>query len=380
MEPLRIGLTGFGLGQGKTGIATYAFHLWQALGQIDSRIRYDLLIPEHARGFLPVLPPNFQTHSSFSLFEQPLLSIVWHNSALPWYALARRYQLIHIPTIRRIPLIKTCPVIATVHDMAGMALDNKYGGARSFYHKQLLSRLIHRCDRILTVSRATKRAIVQATHYPENQIDVVYSGIDRKTFHPGDPLEAMASLQATYQVREPFIMYVSRIEHPGKNHIRLIEAFELFKKRQNMGHSLVFVGADWHGAQQVKERVAQSVYRRDIHWLGFVPTADLVRLYTACALMVFPSLYEGFGFPLLEAMACGALTACSNTTSLGELAQDYAETFDPLDPEAICQAMTCALSAPNQAQRKQRARAYAESFSWARTAQQVLAIYQQVAG
>lgn len=377
---MKVGITGFVLSQGKSGIATYVLNLMQALDRLHANVQYDVLTTKSGCALLPPLSNHFATQSSASFVENPICNILWHNSVLPIIAKLRSYDLVHIPSIRRIPLLKSCPVVATVHDMAPYVVPSKYDCARMFYHRQLLSRLINRCDCIITVSQSTKEDIVTYTDYPSKRIHVIHSGIDQALFRPLDPLGSREYLLKKYAIGNPYIVYVSRIEHPGKNHLRLIQAFELFKRRNKSKHALILAGADWPGAATVKEFAQHSAFFKDIRFLGFVSSEDIVNLYCGSDLAIVPSLYEGFGFPLLEAMACKAVVACANVGSLRELAGSHARMFHPLDIEDISHAMTSAVSSPHNTLALEQAHSYACSFTWERTAQQVLNIYKKVAG
>ena len=371
---MKIAWSAFVLDGGISGISTYVFSLLRALSQENKTHQYDILLPAQARSLLPPLGDNFHVKSSRPFFQHPLSSILWHNTVLPTLASYRDYALVHIPSIRRIPLIKNARLVATVHDMAPCAMPEKYDAFRWFYHQHILGRLIHRCDRLIAVSHYTKADIIKYTGYPEDKIDVIYSGIDQDLYqpHPKDNL-----LHERYGLEHPFLVYVSRIEAPAKNHLNLIRAFELLKQRHQLPHDLVFAGPDWSGSEIVRDYVLQSPFKANIRLLGAIPNEDIVRLYSHCDLMAFPSLFEGFGFPLLEAMACGAPVACSNLTAMKEVAEGYAALFNPHHPESIAQAIMTVLDNPDKASIGSRGREYAAKFLWKNTAQQVLNTYQR---
>lgn len=352
---MKIGFSCFGLGGGKSGLSTYVRALLEAMQKQDKVDQFKLFQPT------PFL-------------EKPIVNILWHNFVLPFISKKEKLDLVHIPTIRRIPLIKGTKVIATVHDLAVFALPGKYDYLRRIYHHHFLSKLIHRCDHVIAVSHHTKADIVKYTGYPEEKITVIYSGIDHSLFRPvKDRQTAILQLQQKYGIDKPFFVYVSRIEHPGKNHLNMIKAFELFTKQYGGGYQLVLAGADWSGAEVVKQYASNSAVKDDIIFTGFAPTEDIVNFYSLCELMVFPSLYEGFGFPLLEALACGAKVASARTSSLEELGEGNVEFFDPLDPTDIASTMEKTLLLPW----KKDGIEYASQFTWKKCAREVLNTYQR---
>lgn len=371
---MKVAWSAFVLDGGVSGISTYVLSLLQALSRVDQNNSYDILVPSQAEAMLPSLSEKFRVKSSWSFVDHPMASILWHNSVLPALAMSCGYDLVHIPSIRRIPVVKGSRLVATVHDMAPCAMPEKYDEFRWFYHQHVLARLIHRCDRVIAVSQYTKADIIKFTGYPEEKIDVIYSGIDQQVFRPH---VKDGVLRERYGIDGPFFVYVSRVEYPAKNHLNLIRAFELLKQKHDLPHELVLAGPDWSGSDVVRDYIQHSSMGKQIHLLGAIPTEDVVRLYSECDVMVFPSLFEGFGFPFLEALACGALVACSNVTALKELAEGYAQLFNPQDPESIAQAILATLELGDKESLRARGREYAATFDWDKTARKVLETYRR---
>ncbi|MFA5205795.1 MAG: glycosyltransferase family 1 protein [Lentisphaeria bacterium] len=339
----------------------------------------EVLLPRRDLSLLPLTHPGFTWRAYPDALAQPVVNIAWHNLGLP--VLARgRYDLLHIPTYRRLPLLKSVPVVATVHDLAALSIPGKYDAARMFYNRRIVPALIRRADRVIAVSRCTRDDLRRFTGYPEDRLSVIYSGIDHARFRPVPKAEARAALAARHGLDRPYLAFVSRLEHPAKNHLRLIEAFAGYKAAHPGPLQLVLAGADWNGAAVIRAAAAASPAAADIRLTGFFPPEDLPALYSGCELMVYPSLFEGFGFPILEAMACGAPVICSGTTSMAEIAGEVAATFDPESVPAIAAALAAALARPWNEAEARRAGAYARTFDWAETARQVLAVYRAAAG
>ncbi|MEE9369663.1 MAG: glycosyltransferase family 1 protein [Pontiella sp.] len=374
---MKIGFSTFVLNGGQTGVATYIRELLRFLQLEDSENSYDLLMSKHEADLIPLTNPNFGKTIVPSTINHPLINLAWHNTTLA--GLSKKYDLLHIPSARRLPLNKGTKVVATVHDLAAFAVDAKYDPARMFFNRKVVPAMIRNADHVITVSHYTKNDIVRYTGYPENQISVIYSGINRDVFQPVPADVARENLQMFHGLDKPFFVYVSRLEHPAKNHIRLIEAFERFKLENDSDHQLVFAGADWNGAAIIKSRAAESPVKDDIIFLGFVPTKSLPLLYSGCDLMVFPSLFEGFGFPMIEALACGAPVICSNTSSMKEIAGDLIPTFDPMDSAAIFQCLEATVSKGRNAEIRGRGMDYATMFDWRETARKVMEVYRSFA-
>jgi glycosyltransferase involved in cell wall biosynthesis len=244
----------------------------------------------------------------------------------------------------------------------------------------VLPNALRRLDRIIAVSGWVKGELVERAQVKESRIEVVPNGIDLTAFYPRPRNEESVVLIQPFSFRRPYILYASRIDHPVKNHIRLINAFGIFKERTKHPHRLVLAGSDNHGAEKVKAAAAASPYRNDIFFTGQFPSKSLPELTSGADIVVFPSIYEGFGMGVLEAMASGVPVACARAASLPETAEHAALYFDPLDPEDMADRMVT-LTTNREVYRESRVLGLerVKSFSWDRCAKRTLEIIQETA-
>ena len=325
--------------------------------------------------------------------RRPAFSMLWHLFLLPFWVRRHRREFdgfVVCAANRRVCAWYPLPTTATVHDLANFHIPGKYSRARMFYLAHVLPFFAKRAQRLVAVSGATKADMVKFWHCRDEDVTVLYNGL--RTSDLGLQATSSAGLQATLgsglrtsdlglqknsrrknpEVGSPksevsALLYISRIEHPGKTHVRLIEAYSRLPRDLAEAHPLVIAGADWKDAEAVHEAAAKSPYSDLIRFTGFVPAADIEGLWSQTGFYVFPSLFEGFGLSLIEAMARGVPCACSNNGSLGEIAGDAAITFDPESVEAIADALVRLVSEPEPEREARIARGleWVKRFSWA---------------
>jgi glycosyltransferase involved in cell wall biosynthesis len=240
---------------------------------------------------------------------------------------------------------------------------------------------LRRLDRVIAVSQFVKQELIDLVKVKESLIDVVPNGIDHETFFPRPRNDENVILIQPFSFRRPYMLYVSRLDHPVKNHIRLIEAFRIFKERTKYPHRLVLAGADSQDADTIKQAAAVSRYRTDIFFTGHFPAKSLPELYAGADMVVIPSLYEGFGMGVLEAMAAGTPVVCARAASLPETAEHAALYFDPLDAEDMADRMVT-MTTNRDIHRECRAQGIkrAEAFSWEHCARRTLEIIRETTG
>lgn len=364
----RVGISTLGTDGGRSGIGQYLTQLLRAWSSFGNAEHLELFVTPGDRGVFPAV--NSSRISVPQWAANPYLSFAWHQWSLPKACDRGALDVLFLPAAnRRSAAPGSVPAIGTVHDFSSLHVSGKYGPVRDLYIKKILPRLVRRLDRIIAPSRASKSDIVEFAQVPEERVLVIPNGVDHGRFRPLADDEAEVRARTELGLEGPYILYVSRIEHPGKNHVRLIESFGRMKRREGLPHRLVFAGSDWNRAEQVHTAAQASPVCSSIDFLGFVPDRLLPALTASADIAVFPSLYEGFGIPVLEAMACGTPVVASSTSSIPEVGGESAGYFDPTDVEAMDSAMTRVLTDRELHHRMSRSGlARATSFSWKATA------------
>jgi glycosyltransferase involved in cell wall biosynthesis len=289
-----------------------------------------------------------------------------------------RPDLVHVQYTA--PLACPVPVVVSVHDVSYLVHPEYFPKSRAMQLRFTVARTIRSATRILTVSEFSRDSIVEA--YGEEcarKIVVIPNGAG-SGFRPISRESATAAVQARFKLAQPFILSVGDLQ-PRKNHIGLIAAFgELVRAYPQLRHHLVLAGKDTWFSPKVHEAAKQSGVADRISFAGFVSDDELLQLYNACDLFVFPSFYEGFGLPVLEAMACGRAVACARTSSIPEVADGAGIMFDPNSVSEMVRAMSDLLRDTELRARMERLGLQrASRFSWRATAQQTLEVYQEVA-
>jgi glycosyltransferase involved in cell wall biosynthesis len=271
-------------------------------------------------------------------------------------------------------------VVTSIHDVSFIEHPEYFTGFRRRQLEFTVSRTARTASRIITVSEFSRTAIAQAYSLDPERITVVPNAAN-PFFRVINREAAQKSVREIFRFDSPFVLSVGDLQ-PRKNHSGLIEAFSrLIKSRPQLPHRLIIAGQDtWFGGR-VREAARNSGVEDRISFTGFVSDEDLLRLYNACDCFVFPSFYEGFGIPILEAMACGRAVACSNTSAMPEVADGAGLLFDPTQPDEIARAMRDILIDGELRSRMERLGLQrAAGFSWQKSAQLTLQVYEQVAG
>jgi glycosyltransferase involved in cell wall biosynthesis len=276
------------------------------------------------------------------------------------------------------PMSCPVPLVVTVHDVSFLENPHYFTRFRARQLKLTVERTISRAVRILTPSEFSRRSIIAAYGVPDDKVTVVPNGVS-SAFRPMQTEAASRWVRERYAISSPFILTVGDLQ-PRKNHIGLIQAFEdTVRAHPDLPHLLVIVGKETWYAPHVRRAAQKSSVTDRIHFTGWIADDDLRRFYCAAELFVFPSLYEGFGLPILEAMACGRATLCSNTSAMPEVANTAGILFNPYSVWEIARAMQdVLLNSELRARMEGLGLKRAASFNWNNAAQQTLNVYSQV--
>jgi glycosyltransferase involved in cell wall biosynthesis len=276
------------------------------------------------------------------------------------------------------PLSCPVPVVVSVHDVSFLEHPDYFPFHQSLQLRMTVRRTIQKSARILTVSEFSRDAIARAYNLDPARIAVVPNAA-ADCYHPVRRETALAQVLQRFDLVTPFILAVGDLQ-PRKNYTGLIEAFaDLIRSHPHLPHRLVLVGKETWFAGRVRDAAKHSGLGDRIRFLGFVSDNDLLHLYNACELLCFPSYYEGFGLPVLEAMACGAPVCCSNTSAVPEVADGAALLFNPYNTGEITRAMLDLILLPELKLRMRRLGLHrATQFSWRKAAQETLEVYHSV--
>ena len=300
------------------------------------------------------------------------------GSDLPRMLRKDRPALLHVQYTA--PLFCSVPVVASVHDVSFLEHPDYFMPFRALQLRCTVHRTVKSAARVIAPSEFSKRRILSAYRLDADKVVVLPNGV-ASTFRPVSRESAQSWVQDSFGLSAPFILTVGDLQ-PRKNHPGLIRAFErLVRAHPQLPHQLVIVGKENWRASAVHSAAKRSGVADRIRFTGFVSDEGLLRLYGACDLFVYPSFYEGFGLPILEAMACGRAVACSNTSAMPEVADSAAILFDPNSEDEIALALRDLLLNPELRQRMERLGAQrAAMFSWESTASKTLELYYAVAG
>lgn len=352
---MKIGVDYSSVVQGKTGIGMAAQNLVQAMKKESSGTEF--LLYSASGGDLNT--PG---------------RIFWESVQLPMKARHDKLDLLYSPGFAP-PMWSPAPSVVTVHDLIGMAYPGNQGAVSGFYWSRWLPAAVRRARRVIASSEHTRRDISRFLDIGPDRVSVVPLAAN-PVFKKDARRPADEGVLEKFGVRKPFFISVGTLE-PRKNHLRLLEAYELLKQKKQNSFMLVIIGKPAAAEESVKTFVRRKDLEKDVVFLGYVETEELICLYHAALGYAITSLYEGFGLPVLEAMSCGLSGVCSDRSSLPEVAGESALMVNPEDPAEIAEALSrYSQDAALRRSLSQRALERSGQFSMANVAKKMLEIFK----
>ncbi len=373
--PTTVGFDATSAARQSAGIGRYTRQLLGALTRLQDDTQYKLFYWGRGKcdGSLPPLDGRF--HIRNLPLSDRVANAVWQRMRVPVPAqlLVGRFDLFHSPDFTLPPMLGR-PAVLTVHDLAFLRTpDCAYPTLRA-YLEEVVPRSVRRATRVIAVSENTRRDCIELLGTPPEKVTTILEGVGEEFHPPLDPAADRSRL-SRLGISEPYILTVATLE-PRKNYVRLLHAFALLRSR-GVKHRLVIVGRPGWMYEPIYEAVHQLELTAAV---TFVQPDDqlLAALYGQADVFVFPSLYEGFGIPPLEALACGAPVVCSNTSSLPEVVGGAAVLFDPTDVEAIADGVTTVLEDDALARRlRLLGPERAATFTWQKAARRTRDLYAE---
>jgi glycosyltransferase involved in cell wall biosynthesis len=356
----------------KTGVEWYAWHVIQELkkltqGDGNSWVLYSNQV---LTGGLETLPENWYEDR----IKWPL-PFGWTQFRLSYELKKRKVDALWLPG-STLPRYVPKQTVVTVHDIGFHRFPKLYKPRQVHIHERAMKEIAHKAARILTVSEFSAREMVEAYGIDSKKIAITPLGIDHDVYRPIKDVEAIEERLRRYQIPQPFFVYIGRLE-AKKNTSTLIKAFTQFKIRRGVGdpYRLVLIGPPGFGYDEIKREIAASTVKSDILELGYVPESDMPYILNAAEALVHPSLYEGFGIPPVQAMACGCPVISSNAASLPEVCDDTALLFSPTQLEALVEAMRRIAEEPGLKEKLRIAGVTrAGRYTWKATAEKTLPV------
>jgi alpha-1,3-rhamnosyl/mannosyltransferase len=371
---MRIGLDGFPLASPKTGVGHYTFELARAISNLSPDDRFEL-----------ISPLSFSDGIAAEVDGTPNLSLVsvrtnmitrrWWGIGLPRYMSRAGFDIFH-GTNYEVPLWNRERTVLTVHDLSVFLHADKHESRIARRARRRLPIMLRSAGAIITATHAVKAEIIERFKANAKWIFVTPYA-PREIFQPMPPPDCFRT-QQNLGVDKDFILFVGTIE-PRKNLVTLVRAFDQILRHTSHRPQLVIAGGEGWLMDELHQLIGQTDFGDRIRFTGYVDDNDLRALYSSCKVLVYPSLYEGFGLPPLEAMACGAAVIAGNIPSLQETLEGNACLIDPLDTDALAKAIVSFLVDENQRQHfSSLGQSHAARFTWERTARMTMDVYQRL--
>lgn len=360
------------------GIGRLTRDLMTALSHRDTETDYRLFVSGVKQSELPpALAPNFQWKPT--RISPKWLARIWHRTGLPLpvETFVGGVDLFHATDFTLPPTLFHTKTIVTVHDMSYVRVPDAASPKLKAYLDSVVPRSAHRASHVIADSQATKNDLMEFYDLPDDKISVLLSGIDSR-YQKIRESSLLMTMRRIYNIpQQPYLFTIGTIQ-PRKNYSRVIRALKILRDRGSDLHLVIAGGKGWLEDEMYKT-IAETGLQDVVHLIGFADDEHIASLYSAAECVVFPSLYEGFGFPVLESMACGTPVVTSNVSSLPEVAGNAALMVNPYDVEAIADAIERILDDTELRETLIKGGfEQSKKFTWENSAQQLQKIYEAV--
>ncbi len=371
---MRIGIDAHAIGSRLTGNETYIKNLVLALAQIDAVNEYVLFFthPEMVKAWEGRFP-NFRVR-----LVRPHAAYARIPLSLPLAIYETGVDLLHVQYTA--PPWSPRPIIVTIHDLSFEHFPQFFTAKERFFFKRTIPRTARKAAKVLTVSEYSRRDLIETYSLPPEKVVVTPNGVG-PSFKPVRDEEPLAALRKKYGIEREYLLSVGNLQ-PRKNLARLIQAYTKLRETvEEFRCQLVIVGKRAWLYRHIFHEAHRSRYAGDVILTDYVPEEDLPGLYSGAMAFVYPSIFEGFGLPVVEAMACGTPVVTSNSSAMPEVVGEAGLMIDPYDEDALARAMLRVVEdAQLQAQLSEQGLLQAAKFTWRRTAERTLAVYEEVVG
>lgn len=341
----------------KTGTEYYSIEIIKAISQIDHKNTYKLYSQAKLPEELLILPKNFRS------IVMPFTKL-WSQTRLSLHLIRNKPDVLFEPA-HTIPLIHPKATVVTLHDVGFKYYPQLYSGFDKFYHPWSMAYSAKHATRIITPSKDAKKDVVKFFNINSDKIDVIYHGYNKEIYFP---TERKSSKLGKY------LLFIGRLEEK-KNITGLIKAYGLLRKEKNINHKLILIGKESYGFEKIIFEIQKlpSEIRKDVIITGYINQEEKVEYLKQADIFVLPSFFEGFGMPIIEAMACGVPVICSNVTSLPEIADKAAILVNPYKPLDIAAGLSKVINNPKLKQELiYQGLKRVKQFSWEKAGQQTL--------
>ena len=359
------------------GISRAIYHLLAELPNVAGDEHLHVYAPDAPANRQLLGAPHLTAHLNGLPMDRPAVRIAWEQVALPVELLRSRTDLLHALGFVS-PFAWRGPTIVTTYDLSFMRFPHLFNRGNRFYLRTFCPPSLRRADRVITISEHARRDVIELCGVRPERVTAILLAADER-FKPASP-EAVAAFRERHNLPDRFVLYLGTLE-PRKNVELLVRAYASLRQQGSVDHVLVLAGARGWQYDPIFELVRELGLETFVRFAGFVQDDEQALWYSSATVFAFPSLYEGFGLPLLEAMACGTPVVASRASSLPEVVGDAGLLVDPSSSDELSAALLCVLEdTAERAALASAGLARAQTFSWRRTAAETIQVYRDVLG